>query len=386
MRTRRRTAVIAATLSFAAAALSCSASAIEKPEELTVQKLPPWHPHEVFVVDISMPSMTDGRVYLYDADARELLGQIDAGFGPGFAVAPDHRSSVVATTYFSRGSHGTRTDVVEITDNATLDHAGEILIPPKHGQHVPALYNTVFSADGKRLYVANITPATSVTVIDVPSKKVLSEIDMAGCVLAYPSGNDRFTSLCESGKALTVTLDATGKEVKRSMSDAFIDVDKDPAYVNASPYQGGYLFTTFHGMVRSADFRGDTASSNEPWSLLTDAERAEGWRPGGMQQTAVQAKLQRYYVTMHKGIDGSHKDPGTQIWVFDLQTKKRIARWDLSLQKIDPLVSIQVSQDDKPLLYGLTGTSDLVVMDALTGKLHSVEKQVGNSSSLLVNP
>lgn len=385
MSRRRRAVAIAATLSFAAICTS-GAYATEKPEELTVQKMPPWHPHEIFVVDISMPSMTDARVYLYDADAKKLLGQIDAGFTPGFAVAPDHKTSVVSTTYFSRGSHGERTDVVELTDNATLDHAGEIVIPPKHGQHVPSPFNTAFSADGKRLYVANITPAASVTVIDVASKKVLSEIDTSACVLAYPSGNDRFTALCESGKALTVTLDANGHELKRTLSDAFIDVEHDPAFINASPYQAGYLFTTFDGVVRSADFRGSKPVFGKPWPLVSDAERAEGWRPGGMQQTAVSGGAHRYYVLMHKGGEGTHKDPGTEIWVYDLQTKKRIARWDLARQKIDPLASIQVSADDKPLLYGLTATSDLVVMDAQTGELRNVEKQVGNTSTLLVNP
>ncbi|ALV60365.1 amine dehydrogenase [Burkholderia cenocepacia] len=385
MRTRRRTAALAATLALAAA-WAGSANATEKPEELVVQKMPPWHPHEIYIVDISMPSMTDGRIYVYDADAKKLLGQIDGGFGPGFAIAPDRKASVVATTYFSRGSHGTRTDVVEIIDNTTLDHAGEIVIPAKHAQHVPSPYNTAFSADGKRLYVANITPAASVTVIDAVSKKVLSEIDTAACVLAYPGDNDRFTALCESGKALTVTLDANGKEAKRTMSDAFIDVDKDPAFVNASRYKGDYLFTTYGDNVRSADFSGDKPAFGKPWSLLTDAERAEGWRPGGMQQTAVQAKQNRYYVLMHKGADGSHKDPGTQVWVYDLKSKQRVARWDLAQQKVEPLVSIQVSEDDKPLFYGLTATSDLVVMDARTGALQHVEKQIGNTSSLLVNP
>ncbi|RQZ44872.1 amine dehydrogenase large subunit [Burkholderia sp. Bp9099] len=385
MRTRRRTAAFAATLAFAAA-WAGSADATEKPEELVVQKMPPWHPHAVYVVDIAMPTMTDGRIFVYDADAKKLLGQIDGGFAPGLAISPDHKTSFIATTYFSRGSHGTRTDVVEMTDNTTLDHTGEIVIPTKHGQHVPSPYNTVFSADGKRLYVANITPAASVTVIDAVSKQVLSEIDTAACVLAYPSGNDRFTALCESGKALTVTLDANGKEVKRTMSDAFIDVDNDPAFINASRYQGGYLFTTYHGNVRSADFNGARPAFGKSWSLLTDAERAEGWRPGGMQQTAVQVRQNRYYVLMHKGGDGTHKDPGTQVWIYDLKTKQRVARWDLAQQKVDPLVSIQVSEDDKPLFYGLTGTSDLVVMDAHSGKLQHVEKQIGSTSTLLVNP
>ncbi|KVE96108.1 amine dehydrogenase large subunit [Burkholderia vietnamiensis] len=385
MRKRRRTAACAATLALAAA-WAAGAGATEKPEELVVQKMPPWHPHEVYVVDIAMPTMTDARIYVYDADARKLLGQIDGGFAPGFAISPDHKTSFVATTYFSRGSHGARTDVVEMTDNTTLDHTGEIVIPAKHGQHVPSPYNTAFSADGKRLYVANITPAASVTVIDAQSRKVLSEIDTAACVLAYPSGNDRFTALCESGKALTVTLDANGKEVRRTMSDAFIDVDGDPAFINASRYRGGYLFTTYRGRVRSADFSGDKPVFGPAWSLASDAERAEGWRPGGLQQTAVQAQQNRFYVLMHKGGDGTHKDPGTQVWVYDLNTKQRVARWDLAQQKIDPLVSIQVSDDDRPLFYGLTGTSDLVVMDARSGKLQAVEKQLGSTSSLLVNP
>ncbi|RKU04686.1 amine dehydrogenase [Burkholderia sp. Nafp2/4-1b] len=385
MMTRRRTAAFAATLAFAAA-WGGSAYATERPEELVVQKMPPWHPHEVYVVDIAMPNMTDGRIYVYDADAKKLLGQIDGGFAPGLAISPDHKTSFIATTYFSRGSHGARTDVVEMTDNTTLDHAGEIAIPAKHGQHVPSPYNTAFSADGKRLYVANITPAASVTVIDAVSKQVLSEIDTAACVLAYPAGNDRFAALCESGKALTVTLDANGKEVKRTMSDAFIDVDNDPAFINASRYHGGYLFTTYHGNVRSADFSGDKPVFGKSWSLLSDAERAEGWRPGGMQQTAVQVKQSRYYVLMHKGGDGTHKDPGTQVWVYDLKTKQRVARWDLAQLKVDPLVSIQVSEDDKPLFYGLTGTSDLVVMDAHSGKPQHVEKQIGSTPTLLVNP
>ncbi|WP_175816063.1 amine dehydrogenase large subunit [Burkholderia diffusa] len=385
MRTRRCTAAFAATLAFAAA-WAGSAYATEKPEELVVQKMPPWHPHEVYVVDIAMPTMTDGRIFVYDADAKKLLGQIDGGFAPGLAISPDHKTSFIATTYFSRGSHGTRTDVVEMTDNTTLDHTGEIVIPAKHGQHVPSPYNTAFSADGKRLYVANITPAASVTVIDAVSRAVLSEIDTAACVLAYPSGNDRFTALCESGKALTVTLDANGKEVKRTMSEAFIDVDNDPAFINASRYHGGYLFTTYHGNVRSADFSGDKPAFGKSWSLLTDAERAEGWRPGGMQQTAVQVKQNRYYVLMHKGGDGTHKDPGTQVWVYDLKSKQRVARWDLAQLKVDPLVSIQVSEDDKPLFYGLTGTSDLAVMDAQTGKPQHLEKQIGSTSTLLVNP
>jgi methylamine dehydrogenase heavy chain len=389
MERRRRAVVRTASilaLSYGILTISVSTSAAEKPEDLTVAKVPPFSVHRPFVVDVSFSSMTDARVHVFDADTSRFIGQIDAGFAPGFAISPDHKTSYVATTYFARGGHGTRTDVVELIDNTTLEVTGEIEIPAKHAQAVPTPYNTTISDDGSRLYVSNITPSTSVTVIDTAAKKVLGEIDTDGCVLAYPSGNDRFTSLCESGKALTVKLDATGKEASRKLSEAFIDVDHDPAFVNAVRDGRGYLFTTFNGHVRSADFNGDVPAYGDSWSLVTEQERKAGWRPGGLQQTAFHARSHRLYVAMHQGVDGSHKDPASEIWVFDTQGQRRVARWKLAAQKIDPLLSIQVSDDERPLLYGLTPTSDFVVMDASTGKLRHVDKQLGTTSTLILNP
>ena len=385
MKLRRLAAAMGALL-YGLLACQPHAGAAEKPEELTVAKVPPYNPHRVFVTDVSFASMTDARVHVFDADTKRFVGEIDGGFAPGFTISPDHKTSYVATTYFARGGHGARTDVVEIIDNTTLDVTGEIVIPAKHGQTVPTPYSAILSEDGSRLYVSNITPSTSVTVIDTAAKKVIGEIDTDGCVLAYPSGNDRFSALCESGKALTVKLDATGHEASRKLSDAFIDVDHDPAFINAVRDGNTYLFTTFKGNVRTADFSGDAPVFGTSWSLLSDQDRKAGWRPGGLQQTALHVANHRLHVAMHKGADGSHKDPGTEIWVYDIESKKRVARWDLAKQKIDPLLAIQVSTDDKPLLYGLTPTSDLVVMDATTGKRQHVEKQLGTTSTLLLNP
>jgi methylamine dehydrogenase heavy chain len=138
--------------------------------------------------------------------------------------------------------------------------------------------------------------------------------------------------------------------------------------------------------VRTADFSGEAPVFGDAWPLVSAQEKKAGWRPGGLQQTALHVKSHRLYVAMHKGVDGSHKDPATEVWVFDTTTKKRIARWDLAKQKVDPLIAIQVSTDDRPLFYGITPTSDLVVMDAQTGKRKHVEKQLGSTSTLLVNP
>src|SRR5947207_12436520 len=103
-------------------------------EHLTVQPLPPRSPHWVYVFDEAFYNEIDARVHLFDGDTYRRLGQIDAGFSPGMNLSPDGKTTVVATTYFARGSRGARTDVVEFTDNATLSSIHEIVLPPKRVQ------------------------------------------------------------------------------------------------------------------------------------------------------------------------------------------------------------------------------------------------------------
>jgi methylamine dehydrogenase heavy chain len=89
---------------------------------------------------------------------------------------------------------------------------------------------------------------------------------------------------------------------------------------------------------------------------------------------------------MHRGGEGSHNDSGTEIWVLDLKTHQRVARWSLSAQKLAPVVAIQVSQDDAPILFAATDRSDVAIFDAVTGHLRHVEKQLGQTSWLMLNP
>ncbi|MDR1969097.1 MAG: amine dehydrogenase [Burkholderiaceae bacterium] len=355
-------------------------------ETLTVAKLPPRNPHWIFAIDLAFANMVDARIILFDGQTDKRLGQISAGFAPAVAISPDGNTTAVATTYYARGSHGARTDVVEFYDNALLTPAAETVLPSKRAQTVPFAYNASYSADGRFLYVANITPAASISVVDAASHAMVGEIDMAGCVLAYPDGARRVSSLCENGKALTVTLDDAGKETGRQQSDTLFDVDKDPVFVSGVRGPKGMVFTSFLGDALDVDFSGDKAVVKDRWPLLSAAERKQGWRPGGLQVMAVQRSLGRLYVAMHQGGEGSHKDPASEIWVFDLNTHKQLARWNLAKQKIPPVLALQVSQDAQPQLSALTGNSDLVLMDGLTGKLRHIEKQFGSTSLLLFNP
>jgi len=355
-------------------------------EHLTATTLSPGNPHWIYVLDEAFNNEIDARVHLFDGDTYRRLGQIDAGFNPGFNLSPDGKTSVVGTTYFARGSHGTRTDVVEFTDNTTLGVAHEIVLPAKRAMTLPTYFNIAYSQDSHFLYVAYVTPAASFGVLDPAKNTVLDEIDTAGCVLVIPSGPNRVSSICESGRLLTVTLDAQGHESGRAISAAFFDPDKDPVFVQGVPTSDGFAFLSFLGEVHEVDFSGTQPAFRKPWSLLAPADQAQSWRPGGVQVGAVQRKMGRLFVPMHRGGEGSHKQGGTEIWVFDMKTHQRLARWPLAPHQLADVLAIQVSQDDAPILFAATDKSDVAVFDARSGQLRHVEKRLGQTPWLLLNP
>jgi methylamine dehydrogenase heavy chain len=377
----------------AALCLLCSASLYAAPaappplppEHLTVQRLPPRSPHWVYVFDNAFANEIDSRVHLFDADSYRRLGQIDAGFVPSVTLSPDGGTTAVATTYYARGSRGARTDVVEFTDNSTLAVTHEIVLPSKRAMTAPTLYNVTYSSDAHFVYVTYLTPAASFGVLDPAAGKVLSEIDTAGCVLSIPVGPNRVSSLCENGRLLTVSLDASGHESGRAMTDPFFDADKDPVFAQGIPAAKGVTFLSFLGEVHDVDLSGDKPVFAPPWSLLSGAEKGQ-WRPGADQVGAIHKDTGRLYVPMHKGGEGTHKDGGTEIWVFDLGTHRRLARWPLQAAGLVPALALQVSQDRAPLLYVANAAGDLGVFDALDGKLRHVEHHIGSTLWMLLTP
>lgn len=355
-------------------------------EHLTVTTVPPNTPHRVYVLDDAFANEIDARIHVFDGDTYRRLGQIDAGFNPGFNLSPDGKTTVVGATYFARGSRGTRTDVVEFTDNSTLSVTHEIVLPSKRAMTLPTYFNLGYSADSHFLYVSYVTPAASFGVLDPAKGTVLDEIDTAGCVLVIPSGPNKVSSLCESGRLLTVTMNPDGHEASRAMSDPFFDPDTDPVFVQGVPTSVGYTFLSFLGQVHEGDFSGAQPSFRAPWSLVTAAEKTQGWRPGGTQVGAIHRKSGKLFVPMHRGGEGTHKNGGTEIWVFDMKIHQRIARWPLQPKKLQTVVAVQVSQDDAPVLFAATDHADVAVLDALTGEVRHVEKQLGQTPWLFINP
>ena len=182
-----------------------------------------------------------------------------------------------------------------------------------------------------------------------------------------------------------MTLDAQGNEASRTTSDPFFNPDKDPVFVQAVPLRDGYAFLSFLGEVHEVDFTQPKPVMRAPWSLVSAAEKGT-WRPGGVQIGAVHRSRNKLFVPMHQGGEGSHKEGGSEIWVFDLKSHQRMARWPLDIQETGAVVAVQVSQDATPLLFLATEKSHLLILDAQTGKLRHDEKQLGQTPQLLLNP
>ena len=139
---------------------------------------------------------------------------------------------------------------------------------------------------------------------------------------------------------------------------------------------------SYSGLVHPLDLAGAAAVVLPSWQLASPEERAAGWKPGGWQVTHFHVPTKRLYVLMHRGHEWTHKDLGTEVWVFDATTGKRLQR--IALAK--PAQSIAVSQDAAPLLYAIPEDPEVQIYDAATGKLAHTLDRLGFSPTLLTVP
>lgn len=372
------TALALAGLSFAQPALAADAV---KVDPLVGSQLPVPGAHWVWVNDVVFHHMGDGKAFLVDGESGRMLGMLSTGSNFVGTWLPRDRSLIYSPEiYFSRGTRGTRTDVISIYDGRTLNPVAEIGIPAKRVSALPMPTLAGLSDDDRFMYVYNFTPAQSVSVVDLKSRKFAGEIDTAGCALAMPTGPRTFFALCGDGTGLGVTLDESGKQAAKARSAVLFDPKKDPVMETGVREGSTWRFLSYAGDVVPVETAGGVPKPGARWSLLDAADRKASWRPGGLQSLAVHAATRRLYALMHVGGVDTHKEPGSEVWVYDLATQKRVQRIKLA----GPAMSIAVSSAPKPLLFAIfLGAQKVEVYDPAAAKLVRTINEIGFTPSTL---
>jgi methylamine dehydrogenase heavy chain len=299
-----------------------------------------------------------------------------------------------------------------IYDSRTLNVKGEVEIPPKAADTGTGIA-LVGMLDGEQFVVVlNQSPGASVSVIDVEARRMVTEVPTAGCAAVFPAGPTQFGMLCGDGTAITVHLKENGELDRIERSPPFFEVVADPVTEKGVRDGSVWWFASFGGLLYEVDFGGDAPTPEPPWPLFTRDELEDEWRIGGAQHLAYHPGTKRLYSVVHQGGPGSHKDPGAEIWVYDVPAHKRVEVFtapSLIVAFLGPQAgfdaegtfgkvldfllpnmgvhSIAVTQDSKPLLFVRNADLGAVgVLDALSGEhLRSID-ETGLSGALLVVP
>jgi hypothetical protein len=100
------------------------------------------------------------------------------------------------------------------------------------------------------------------------------------------------------------------------------------------------------------------------WPLVSAQEKAANWRPSGWQLIASDDKKQLYVLMQADAQEGTHKDPATEVWVFNAATKTRVRRMRL----VRPGSSVALTHGADQLMLVQAGTR-LDVYDPQGGAL-----------------
>ncbi len=306
------------------------------------------------------------RIVLRDvgSDARSVKAELQARDSTVLVVPTTRPELYTLDTVWSRFTRGTRTDFISIYDKATFNVIGEIVLPTKRAL-MTATTGMFTLTDGERMgLVFNFTPSSSVTVVDMVKRKVLGEIEIPGCSLLYATGTRGFSTLCGSGTLLTVRLGADGKVAGRSESEVFNDLDRDPLFTDATSIGRVHYFASMLGHVQPIDLGGDDAKILPAWPLVAPGDAAGGWRPSGWQAVATDGAKTLFVLMQPNANEGTYKDPGSEVWAFDVATHARTQR----LRLVRPGSSIALTRTPEPLLLVQAGER-LDVYDAKTGSL-----------------
>ena len=334
------------------------------PEKVTGATIPA-DLKRLYVVDLAINHIVDGRTYVLDANDLSLKGMIEIGFLGTFYTPPKGDKLYVASTYYDRLTRGKRADVITVFDPVTLKPLDEIPISQKRAMPIEYRPLMTGSSDGKYIFIQNATPATSIQVVNIAGKSS-AELPAPGCYGTYPSIKDakRVSTICGDGTFGTYTLNDKGTEGTRVASDKLFDADKDALFIHGERSGENYVFISFNGVVHTVSLDGDKAKEVDKFPIAVGVEG--NWRPGGYQPIAVDDAAGVVHVLMHSnGAEGSHKNPSEEIWAVDLKAKKVVSR-----SKAPTLTSLTIAQGKTPMLYAINPCEPSIVkfsVDAAAG-------------------
>ncbi len=220
-----------------------------------------------------------------------------------------------------------------------------------------------------------MTPAQSVSVVDVENRRFVGEISTPGCAVTLPAPERGFLMMCGDGTLQWIGLDEDGGESARVRSESFFSVEDDPLFDQPVRTRIGWQFLSFAGQTMEAVVEDDAIKVGESFSILGDGD--EGWRPGGGQPAAFHAGHDLLVVLMHQGGVDTQDQDGTEAWVIDRSKKRRIGRINFEA----PASGLLVLNGENPLLLAAIGGS-VHVFDLPTGVRQRVV-QTNRGGSLL---
>lgn len=332
----------------------------------SVESLPASYPDTwIFAHDLNFNSLLDGKILIVDvaAESRNFKGMIGAGMMGQFQPSRLHSELYTGQTFLSRRTYGERTDALIIFDKSTLLPIDEIVLPAKR-QQVVTQPNSFQLTDGERIgLIMNFTPASSVTVVDIPARTVLGEIALPGCNFVFPTGERGFSTICADGSMVTHVLNNDGTVQSSERTEPFIDIDTDPLFVKNAELKGVTYFPSYHGRIQPVDFSGNTPDVLDDWQFVPDELQDDNWRPSGWQVIAA-SDSELFVVMQENGEEGSHKSGGSEVWVLDPNAKRLKRRIELQ----DGGLSITVTRSDPAYLVVTNENMSLDVFDPLSGE------------------
>jgi methylamine dehydrogenase heavy chain len=316
-----------------------------------------------------------GTFYFFDAADGEMHGLIGATrFTPALEPNVARGELYAAESYYSRLHDGERTDLVRIYDLETLTTKAEIEVP-KRIAALPYRQYVALMEDGRHLAVFNLTPAQSVSIVDVMAREFVTEITTPGCALIMQTAGNGFLQMCGDGRLQWIGLDANGQESARTRSKKVFDIEDDPFFDKPVLTSDGWLVISYQGKVFDVSVEDQDIEVSKPWSLLTQDELDANWRPGGGQFYGYHKGLDLLFVLMNQQGGFSHDSDGTEVWIYDRSAERKIA----SIVLEAPGGNLWVSQNDAPLLTVSASDRQLHVFDVMTTRRVRTISEVGSA-------